>query len=65
MRAEGVTLVFKPAAVPGVDHPFDFDASPRWEALFSRPEASIYRLRPEPSLDRHDETTPDEGGTAR
>lgn len=50
MRAEGVTLVLRIDTVPGLTAQYDFDASPRWERVFARPTASIYRLRPEPVL---------------
>ena len=65
MRAEGVTLVLRAASVPGVPQLYDFDASPRWERLFARPGASIYRLRADPVLARAAEPGPLEGGSAR
>ena len=50
MKEEGVTLVLRIDTVPGLTAQYDFDASPRWERVFARPTASIYRLRPDPVL---------------
>jgi hypothetical protein len=48
MKAEGVTLVLKAGDVPGLPQLYDVGASTRWEPVFSRPDATIFRLRPEP-----------------
>lgn len=47
MKAEGVTLVLSAGSIAGVPEFYDFGASPRWQTVFSRPAARIFRLRPE------------------
>jgi len=50
MTGEGVTMVLRAGSIPGLPELYDFSTPPRWEPVFSRPNASIYRRRPEPSL---------------
>jgi hypothetical protein len=50
MKGEGVTMVLRAGSIPGLPQLYDFSASPWWEPVFSRPNASIYRLRPESVL---------------
>ena len=50
MREEGVTLVLRAGTVPGLPALYDFGAADRWEPVFSRPAATIFRLRQGPAL---------------
>jgi hypothetical protein len=45
LRREGVTMVLRAGSLPGAPALFDPATSTRWEPLFSKPHAQIFRLR--------------------
>jgi hypothetical protein len=44
-RRDGVTLVLRAGAVPGLTETFDPSASPLFETVFSRPRAQVFRIK--------------------